>query len=93
MRLGLISDIHGNLLALDAVIGELNESGIDRLVCLGDLAAGPEPRATIGRLRELDCPVVLGNWDSWLLPKNSWIAAITGFALIRSFGMAVAISW
>jgi putative phosphoesterase len=67
MRLGLISDIHGNLLALDAVIGELNESGIDRLVCLGDLAAGPEPRATIARLRELDCPVVLGNWDSWLL--------------------------
>src|ERR1700745_2380125 len=67
MRLGLISDIHGNLRALDAVLGELNDTGIDRLVCLGDLAAGPEPRATIERLRELDCPVVLGNWDTWLL--------------------------
>jgi putative phosphoesterase len=67
MRLGLISDIHGNLPALDAVLGELNEAGIDRLVCLGDLAAGPEPRAAIERLRELDCPVVLGNWDTWLL--------------------------
>jgi putative phosphoesterase len=67
MRLGLISDIHGNLPALDAVLSELNEAGIDRLVCLGDLAAGPEPRATIDRLRELDCPVVLGNWDTWLL--------------------------
>ena len=67
MRLGLISDIHGNLPALEAVLGELNESGIDRLVCLGDLAAGPEPRATIDRLQELDCPVVLGNWDTWLL--------------------------
>jgi putative phosphoesterase len=67
MRLGLISDVHGNLLALDAVLDELNDSGIDRLVCLGDLAAGPEPRATIERLRELDCPVVLGNWDTWLL--------------------------
>jgi putative phosphoesterase len=67
MRLGLISDIHGNVLALDAVLGELNDSSIDRLVCLGDLAAGPEPRATIERLRELDCPVVLGNWDTWLL--------------------------
>ena len=67
MRLGLISDIHGNLLALDAVLGELNEAGVDRLVCLGDIAAGPEPRATIERLRELDCPVVLGNWDTWVL--------------------------
>ncbi len=67
MRLGLISDIHGNLLALDAVLGELNESGIDRLVCLGDVAAGPEPRQAIERLRELECPVVLGNWDTWLL--------------------------
>jgi putative phosphoesterase len=67
MRLGLISDIHGNLLALDAVLGELSEAGVDRLVCLGDVAAGPEPRATIERLRELECPVVLGNWDTWLL--------------------------
>jgi len=67
MRLGLISDIHGNLLALDAVLGELDEAGVDRLVCLGDLAAGPQPAATIDRLRELDCPIVLGNWDTWLL--------------------------
>src|SRR5262249_60836596 len=67
MRPGLISDIHGTLLALDGVLGELDEAGVDRLVCLGDLAAGPEPAATIDRLRELDCPVVLGNWDTWLL--------------------------
>src|SRR5256885_15816827 len=65
MRLGLISDIHGNLLALDAVLDELNESGMDRLVCLGDVAAGPEPRATIERLRGVGCPVVRGNWDTW----------------------------
>ena len=67
MRLGLISDIHGNLLALDAVLDELNESRIDRLVCLGDVAAGPEPRETVERLRELGCPVVRGNWDTWVL--------------------------
>jgi putative phosphoesterase len=67
VRLALISDIHANLLALDAVLGELNEAGIDRIVCLGDVAAGPEPRETIARLRELGCPVVLGNWDTWLL--------------------------
>jgi putative phosphoesterase len=67
VRLGLISDLHGNLLALEAVIEDLETAGIDRLVCLGDVAAGPEPRGTIERLRELGCPVVVGNWDCWLL--------------------------
>ena len=67
VRLGLISDLHGNLLALEAVLEDLERAGIDRLVCLGDVAAGPEPRATIERLRELACPVVVGNWDCWLL--------------------------
>jgi putative phosphoesterase len=67
VRLALISDLHGNVLALDAVLAELNEVRIDRIVCLGDVAAGPEPRKTIERLRELECPVVLGNWDTWLL--------------------------
>src|SRR5256885_15151500 len=38
-----------------------------RLVCRGDVAAGPEPRATIERLREVGCPVVRGNWDTWVL--------------------------
>jgi putative phosphoesterase len=67
VRLALISDIHGNLLALDAVLGELEAARVDRIVCLGDVAVGPEPRETIARLRELGCPVVLGNWDTWLL--------------------------
>jgi putative phosphoesterase len=67
VRLGLISDLHGNRLALEAVLEDLEEAGIDRLVCLGDVAAGPEPRATIERLRALECPVVVGNWDCWLL--------------------------
>ena len=67
VRLGLISDLHGNLLALEAVLEDLERSEIDRLVCLGDVAAGPEPRATIERLQELACPVVVGNWDCWLL--------------------------
>jgi len=63
----LISDLHGNRLALEAVLEDLEEAGIDRLVCLGDVAAGPEPRATIERLQALECPVVVGNWDCWLL--------------------------
>jgi putative phosphoesterase len=63
----LISDLHGNPLALDAVVQELERARVDRLVCLGDIAPGPQPRETVRRLQELECPVVLGNWDEWLV--------------------------
>ena len=67
MRLALISDLHGNLLAFEAVLDELEGAGVDRIVCLGDVATGPQPRETIARLRCLRCPVVLGNWDIWMV--------------------------
>src|SRR5579859_1448601 len=68
MRIGLISDIHGNLLALEVVLQELAQEHVDHLICLGDVGAlGPQPRAVIDRLRQLDCPVILGNTDAWLL--------------------------
>jgi predicted phosphodiesterase len=67
MRLGLIADIHGNLVALDTVLAELARIGVDDLICLGDVAAlGPQPGAVIARLRALRCPVVMGNTDAWL---------------------------
>jgi predicted phosphodiesterase len=67
MRVAFISDIHGNLLALESVLSELEAERFDRLVCLGDVAVGPLPRETIARLRELDCASIMGNWDAWFL--------------------------
>jgi len=68
MPLAVISDIHGNLVALDAVLSALAARGIERVICLGDVAAtGPQPREVIARLRELNCPIVMGNTDDWLL--------------------------
>lgn len=67
MRVGLISDIHGNRVALDAVLAELERDGVDRIVCLGDVAVGPQPGEALERVRELGCPVVLGNWDAAFL--------------------------
>ncbi|HZO61377.1 MAG TPA: metallophosphoesterase family protein [Gaiellaceae bacterium] len=64
MRVGLISDVHGNCLALDAVLAELEQEPLDSIVCLGDVAAGPQPRESIARVRGLGCPVVMGNWDA-----------------------------
>ncbi len=68
MKTALIADVHGNLVALEAVLADIERRGAERLVCLGDVAAtGPQPREVIARLRELECPVVMGNTDQWLL--------------------------
>jgi len=69
MRIGLISDIHGNRLALDAVLAELEREEIDQIVCLGDVAVGPQPGESLARVRELGCPVVMGNWDAAFLTE------------------------
>ena len=67
MRIGLIADIHGNLFALDAVLAELQREQLDELICLGDVAVGPQPGETLARLRDAGCPVVMGNWDAYFL--------------------------
>ncbi len=68
MRLVIISDIHGNLPALEAVLRELEAEPPDQFICLGDVAAtGPQPDEVLAQLRSLDCPVVLGNTDAYLL--------------------------
>jgi predicted phosphodiesterase len=64
----LLSDIHGNLPALDAVLVELSHLGIDDGIVLGDVAqAGDEPAAVLELLAELGWPVILGNADHFLL--------------------------
>ncbi len=67
MRIALLADIHGNLLGLDAVLEEVRRERVDRILCLGDVAVGPQPTETLERLRALDCPVLMGNWDAWFL--------------------------
>jgi predicted phosphodiesterase len=68
MRIAIISDIHGNGVALDAVLADLQHHPAERLVCLGDaIQGGPQPAQVVTRLRELACPVVMGNADAWLL--------------------------
>jgi putative phosphoesterase len=62
---GFISDIHGNLPALEAVLADLDRRGCDRLICLGDICFGPQAPECLERVRALGCPVILGNWDSW----------------------------
>ena len=68
MRIAIISDIHGNAVALEAALADIAAEGVGQIVCLGDVAAtGPQPREVLARLRALGCPVVMGNTDAWLL--------------------------
>jgi predicted phosphodiesterase len=71
-KLAIISDIHGNLPALEAVLAAISAEGIERIVCLGDVATlGPQPREVIARLHALGCPVVMGNTDAIVLAPQS----------------------
>jgi putative phosphoesterase len=76
MRVALISDLHANVVAFDAVIRDIARIGVDQIVCLGDVATlGPLPGAMIQKLRDLGCLCILGNHDEFLLDP----------ALIRSY--------
>lgn len=62
MRLGLISDIHANLPALDTALEELGS--VDRYACPGDIVGyGPHPNECIERVRALDAVTVAGNHE------------------------------
>lgn len=70
MRFAAIADVHGNHLALEAVLGDIATQGIEAIVNLGDMASGPlDARRTMDRLMALDAAHVLGNHDRWLIDR------------------------
>lgn len=68
MRIAVISDVHGNRLALEAVEADIAMVGVDATINLGDLFAGPlDPAGTADLLIERGYPTVIGNHDRWLI--------------------------
>ena len=65
MRYGIVSDIHGNLDALETVIGAAQEAGpLEGWICLGDTVGyGPNPNECVDRIRTLCETVLIGNHD------------------------------
>lgn len=62
MLLAFISDIHGNLEALEAVMDDIKRRKVDKVYCLGDLVGyGPDPERVVRRL--MDIPTIAGNYD------------------------------
>lgn len=67
MRLAILSDIHGNFIALKEVLSDLQRRKADQILCLGDVAAtGPQPCEVIELLQSMNWPCVMGNTDEKL---------------------------
>ena len=67
MKFAVLSDIHGNMFALRAVLEDMKNFEVERVLCLGDLAmAGPEPNKTIDFVRTQDWTVIQGNTDEMI---------------------------
>lgn len=66
MRIAIISDIHGNQLALEAVLDDLGrQAAVDQIVVAGDLCLnGPRPAEVLAIVQALNCPVIQGNVDT-----------------------------
>lgn len=64
MRIGIISDIHGNLPALEAVLNDLGPRRLDAVYCLGDLVGyAAFPNQVTERIRAEGIPTIMGNYD------------------------------
>lgn len=71
-KLTVISDIHGNLEALQAVLSDIDRLGLDTVVCLGDnIGYGPEPDQVLTLLRSRDIPSLMGNHEWGLVDEKS----------------------
>jgi predicted phosphodiesterase len=72
VKLGLVSDVHGNRVALDAVVADGTAQGVERWWALGDLVAvGPEPAATLEALANLpDVTITRGNTERYVLTRD-----------------------
>lgn len=77
-RLAIISDIHGNMPAFEAVLADIRARDIETIYCLGDLVGkGPDGATAVDMCRDLCVATVRGNWDEWTAgdgvhPTHHW---------------------
>jgi diadenosine tetraphosphatase ApaH/serine/threonine PP2A family protein phosphatase len=64
VKIAVMSCIHGNYQALDAVLLDIDQEKAEKIFCLGDLVGyGPDPNAVVTQIRSLDIPTCVGCWD------------------------------
>lgn len=80
MRIAIVSDVHGNMAALEAVLADLEQVRPGLVALGGDLAlGGPHPVEVVDRIRELGWPSVLGNTDAVLAGERAIPEQARGF--------------
>jgi diadenosine tetraphosphatase ApaH/serine/threonine PP2A family protein phosphatase len=71
-RIAVFSDVHGNLQSLEAVLEAIKDEEVQQLFCCGDIVGyGGNPNECIEMVRDLGCPVVVGNHDYAALDLTS----------------------
>jgi len=71
VRLAIIADIHGNCRALDAVLADIGQNKVDRIVSLGDnIGYGPEPEEVVRSLQGYRVQSVMGNHELALISRS-----------------------
>lgn len=71
MRTAVISDIHGNLEALNRVLKDIARARVDSVICLGDCVGyGPEPEEVVRIIRDREIPSILGNHELGLVDSG-----------------------
>ncbi len=79
MKLGLISDIHGDMVALELAWAHLTVMGADRIVCAGDLVGyGPHPDKIVAFLLDHGVESVRGNHDRWAVERACVVTSVRG---------------
>jgi predicted phosphodiesterase len=85
VRVAVLSDVHGNVPALDAVLADMARWRVDAIVVLGDHVSGPvDPAGAAERLMGLDALCIRGNHDRWALdPRQRGAGAVDRLAHAR----------
>jgi putative phosphoesterase len=89
-RRGIVSDIHGNLTAFEAVLTDLRETAPDLILHGGDLGdSGSHPAEVVDRIRDLGWPGVLGNTDEMLFDPDTLTQFAAGLPQLKSMFDAI----
>ncbi len=71
-RIAIISDVHGNIPALQAVFADIRSRSITRIICLGDMIGkGPNPDLAVDMVRARCELVIMGNWEQGVLDRDN----------------------
>lgn len=77
MKIAIISDIHGNLPALHAVLDDISRRDVDSLLCLGDvIGKGPNSAEAVDICRDRCDVIIAGNWDKYVANTDNDAASV-----------------